>query len=219
MRGIILLAVLALFLRGALAQQGPERIEKPGVKVGDTWIYNTLNGQNGVLEYASLNVIRKLDDKEIRMESSNLDGSNVSRILRTPGFNLVRLDAPTFTRTASPYYPNYAFPLRIGKTWKSSVVLENSNQAGKQIRAELEGKVTGWDSVTVPAGNFLALRIELSGWYQGTSIEGNWMGRIEEVLWYAPEVRNAVRYEYRDTVDASSYSHEIHELVRYWLAP
>jgi hypothetical protein len=219
MRTVIVLAVCALFFKGAMAQQRPEPIEKPAVKVGDTWIYNTLNGQTGVLEHVSLNVIRKIDEKAILIESSNLDGSSVSKILRTPDFNFVRLEAPTFTRTASPYYPNYAFPLRIGKTWKSAVVLENSNQPGKQVRAELEAKVIGWESVTVPAGNFLALKIELDGWYQGTSIEGNWTGRIVEALWYAPAVRNAVRYEYRDTVDVSNYSHEVHELVRYWLAP
>ena len=42
------------------------------------------------------------------------------------------------------------------------------------------------------------------------------IGRIEDTLWYSPGVRNAVRYEYKDTLGTARNTHEIQELVRFW---
>ena len=91
--------------------------------------------------------------------------------------------------------------------------------ASEEVRAELEARVVGYESVTVPAGTFQALKIVMTGPYRGRNPEFNWLGRIEDTLWYSPIVRNAVRYEYRDTVGTGTHNHEIHELVRFWLAP
>lgn len=153
------------------------------------------------------------------MEATGLDGSNPARIQRTADFNLVRIQAPTFTKTTLPYYPNFSFPLWVGKTWKGKVAFESTDQPGKEVHAELEGRVVGFESVTVPAGTFFAMKIELRGPYRARNLEGSWTGRIEDTLWYAPQVRNAVRYEYKDTTDTSPYNHEIHELVDFWLVP
>jgi hypothetical protein len=109
--------------------------------------------------------------------------------------------------------------LQVGKTWKQEVDFADTRQPGNKFRAKLEGRVVGWESVTVPAGNFLALKIEVKGWYSAPNTGGSWSGWIEDALWYAPEVRNAVRYEYMDTTDNQRYNHEVHELVRYWLVP
>jgi len=216
---------LAFFLLGcalmpvAVAQVTPERIAGPAVKVGDTWIFNKLDGWNNVLQDISLVRVTRVGVEGILMEASALDGSNVARIQRTPDFNLVRVEAEQFSKTTLPYYPNFSFPLWVGKTWKSKVAFESTDQPGKEVWAELEARVVGSESVTVPAGTFLALKIELSGPYRAKSLEGSWAGRIEDTLWYAPQVRNAVRYEYKDSSGAAPYNHEIHELVRYWLTP
>lgn len=208
-----------LLLPAALAQAPAPRIEGPAVKVGDTWIYNKLDGWNNVLEDVSLVRVRRVGDDGILMEASGLDGSHPAQIERTAGFNLVRLRAPNFTKTTLPFYPNFSFPLWVGKTWKGKVAFESTDQPGKEVEAELEARVVGYESVTVPAGTFYALRIELGGPYRAMNLEGSWTGEIKDTLWYAPEVRNAVRYEYKDTAGTSPYNHEIHELVRYWLVP
>jgi len=217
MRAGNLLFLCAVFAASAMAQ--PARVDGPTVKVGDVWMYNTLNGWTGELAYVSVNTVKKIGGGDIVMESTSLDRSIVSKILRNRDFNLVRIEAPTFTRSTLPYYPNYAFPLQVGKTWKQEVDFADTRQPDKKIRAKLEGRVVGWESVTVPAGNFLALKIEVKGWYSAPNTGGSWSGRIEDALWYAPEVRNAVRYEYTDTTDSQRYNHEVHELVRYWLIP
>jgi hypothetical protein len=210
---------LLLIATGVAAQQTSLRIDGPGVKVGDTWMYNTLNGWTGELDYVSVNTVKEIAKDGILMESTPLSGEPVSKVRRTRDFNLVSIDAPGFTQRALPYYPNYAFPLEVGKTWQSEVDLNSTKLPDKRVKARLEGKVIGWESVTVPAGTFRALKIVVTGWYRASSLDGSWGGRIEDALWYAPEVRNAVRYEYRDTLETAPYSVEIHELVRYWLAP
>lgn len=219
MRSITLLILCAVLAAGVRAQTAPSRIDGPGVKVGDAWMYNKLDGWTRRLDYVSVITVREIGAGGISMESTALDGRHTANIRRTSDFNLVRIETPGSTRTSLPYYPNFAFPLQIGKTWQRDVEFANSSQPGKKVSAKLDGRVVGWENVTVPAGNFLALKIEVKGWYRAQSSDGNWTGKIEDALWYAPEVRNAVRYEYQDTVGGSRYDHEIHELVRYWLVP
>ena len=215
----LLLMVIGGLSRPAAAQEAAERIEGPAVKVGDTWIFNKVNGWNGALEEVSLVRVTHVDSGGILMEAGGLDGSQPARIERTAGFNLVRIEAPQFSKTTLPFYPNFSFPLWVGKTWKGQVAFESSDQPGKEVHAELSARVVGFESVTVPAGTFFALKIEMSGPYRARNVEYNWTGRIEDTLWYAPQVRNAVRYEYKDTSGTSPYNHEIHELVNFWLVP
>ena len=210
------LFVCLLLALPAFAQERARRIESPGVRVGDTWIYNKIDGWKRALEETSINVVKRVDRSGILMESSNLDGSGTAKIMRSAAFNLVRIDAPGFTQTAEPFYPNYSFPLYVGKTWSGTVALSNTKRPLTQVKAELQGRAVGWEMVTVPAGTFLALKLSMKGSYLASGIEGSWSGSIEDTLWYAPEVRNAVRYEYIDYLDRSRHNHEVHELVRFW---
>ncbi|MBI4989534.1 MAG: hypothetical protein HZC23_12005 [Rhodocyclales bacterium] len=219
MRVLVFLMLVCLSAPAAVAQVTPERIEGPAVKVGDVWVYNKLNGWSGELEDISVVRVKRMAAEGIFMEATGLDGGNLARIQRTPDFNLVRIELPQITKTTLPHYPNFSFPLWVGKTWKGRVAFGSTDQPDKEVRAELEGRVVGFESVTVPAGTFFALKIELRGPYTAKDTENNWVGRIEDTLWYAPQVRNAVRYEYKDTVGVSLYNHEIHELANYWLVP
>ena len=214
MRTLLALLACLLVAAPALAQTGAVRIESPGIRVGDTWIFNKIDGWKRTLEEVSVNVVKQSDRDGIVMESSSLDGSSVAKILRSTAFNLVRVESPGFSQAAKPFYPNYSFPLYAGKTWKGRVVLSNSKQPGTEVTAELQGRAVGWEMVTVPAGTFFALKLSMEGTYFATGLD---RGTIADTLWYAPEVRNAVRYEYIDFAGTSQrYNHEIHELVRFW---
>ena len=216
MRRLIPLLACLLAAASAFAQGDARRIESPDVRVGDTWMFNKIDGWKNSLEEVSVNVVQRSDASGIVMESSSLDGSSVARILRTTAFNLVRIEAPAFTQKAAPFYPNYSFPLYAGKTWKGKVLLSNTKQSGVEVTAYLRGKAVGWEMVTVPAGNYLALKLRMEGRYDARGPGGIWDGTIDDTLWYAPEVRNAVRYEYIDYFDGARYNHEVHELVRFW---
>ncbi|MSQ72415.1 MAG: hypothetical protein EXR27_14150 [Betaproteobacteria bacterium] len=215
--GCLLACVFAI--APAFAQNADLRIESPGIRVGDTWMYNKINGWNGGLEQVSVNVVKQSDRSGILMESSGIDGGSVATVRRSASFNLVRIDEPGYSQTAEPFYPNFSFPLYAGKTWMGKVVLSNSKQPGTSVTAELQGTAVGWELVTVPAGTFLALKLSMKGNYAGSGLDGNWGGTIEDTLWYAPEVRNAVRYEYRDFSGTKRHNHDIHELVRFWPGP
>lgn len=219
---ILFYLMLGLFVAGAAAQAPTERVEGPGVKVGDTWIFNKINGWNGEIEDISVVKVTRVAPYGIFMEATAPDGSGLARIERTADFNLLRIQTPQFTRTMFPFYPNFSFPLWVGKRWKGRVTFGNTAEQGKEVRAELEARVVGYETVTVPAGTFRALKIVMEGYYSLVAPSPEYWsgtGRIEDTLWYVPTLRNAVRYEYRDTVGTSTYNHEIHELVRFWLAP
>lgn len=220
MRIVVFLAAL-LTAVSALAEAPPYLVSRPTHKVGDTWIYNRLNGRSQALEHVSLNIVREVAAGRILMDSSNLDGSDIYKIRRNGDFNLAESRGPDGSYKRSlPFYPSFSFPLKIGKTWRRNVDFSASDKPGNEVHAKLEARVAGWESVTVPAGTFMALKIELTGWYVGQNMSGFPLdGRIEDTLWYAPEVHNVVRSEYRDTAGGATYSHEIYELMRYWLVP
>ena len=80
----------------------------------------------------------------------------------------------------SPAMKMVDWPLQPGKTWSQDITADLSN--GKRVTVKTRGEVIAYESVTVPAGTFMAYKIVFS-------MNGN---RILE-YWYAPEVRNLVR--------------------------
>ncbi len=57
-----------------------------------------------------------------------------------------------------------------------------------------------WEKITVPAGTFWALKIEVGGWRYdlSTIVRGQQdPQRIEGTIWYSPEVKCAVKSTYR----------------------
>ena len=218
MRIWLFLAFVCVSQGGAWAQRPPERVVGPSVRVGDTWMYNTLNGWTGGLEYISVNTVKEVTPKGIAIESASLDRSSVSTVSRTTGFNVTRIASPSSTKRFDPFYPNFSFPLQVGKSWRGDVTLSDSSKSG-ETQARFTGTAVRWESVTVPAGTFIALRVELRGTYVGDVGGSIVTGTIEDTLWYSPEIRNAVRAEYKDTYGSGTvYNHDVHELVRYWVA-
>jgi metalloendopeptidase OMA1, mitochondrial len=74
------------------------------------------------------------------------------------------------------------WPLQIGKTWSQNITSEITG--GKRVTFTTKGEVVAYESVTVPAGTFMAYKIV-------ATVNSN---RILQ-YWYAPEVRNLVRSE------------------------
>jgi hypothetical protein len=58
----------------------------------------------------------------------------------------------------------------------------------------------GWEKITVPAGEFDAMKVELTAFYQGEEVGTNGgSGQLKETLWFAPAVNNFVKLEYQDS--------------------
>ena len=89
------------------------------------------------------------------------------------------------------------FPLSPGKSWSFEYGFQS--QPGRQIRVTQTATVKGWETVSVPAGSFRALRVEHAGRYTANDWGYVWSGTIREVYWYAPSARRVVMREYKDT--------------------
>jgi hypothetical protein len=85
------------------------------------------------------------------------------------------------------------WPLEIGMTWKhENAWQESSNEPGKTWQ---NAKVVAYEAVTVPAGTFMAFRIEYKGSYSMTDARHmQWTGEVNDTYWYAPEVKADVMH-------------------------
>ena len=80
-------------------------------------------------------------------------------------------------------------------------------------------KVVGWESVTVPAGTFRALRAEIEG-HRGKDPDPYWWpkqaARFQHTVWYAPEVKRYVKAHHLAwSMTASQFADEAVELLEY----
>jgi hypothetical protein len=212
----IWIALSVLLVGNALAQALPSQVDRPAFKVGDYWVYNKLDGGNGKFLDARAESVLKIESGGYRVSSA--DSTGLTTVVRDGHFNLLRQEAEGYLHLAKPFYPHFAFPLSVGKTWKQKMELTWSTAPDVLMTFDsLESKVVGWDMVTVPAGNFMAIKIETSGWYNGKNLGGGWTGKVKETTWFAPDARNVVRSEYLESVGGKPFRHEINELQTYIL--
>jgi len=80
----------------------------------------------------------------------------------------------------TPPLPTIRWPLRVGAKWSESVTIESSS--GKKQTTKATGEVLAYESITVPAGSFMAFKISLT-----------LGGRLFREAWYAPETRTYVK--------------------------
>lgn len=80
-----------------------------------------------------------------------------------------------------------SFPMQVGKNWEYTTSFVDSKCATTTIT--IKAKITGWETVTVPAGSFRALRTDNSGSYANICSTG----RVELRYWYVPEVKWIVK--------------------------
>ena len=115
--------------------------------------------------------------------------------------NLLETKRSDFYMTWNPYYPAFDWPLSPEKKpWTKSYDFPPTT--GGKGSAVMNGKVADWGTlITVPAGTFRAVKIELQGRYQdrGTR-DGDGSGTISETFWYSETVPHCVlRSEQRVT--------------------
>lgn len=205
----------------ALAQPSPaSKVERPDVKVGDSWTYDLTDGRTKSKQYTVVVVVTSVDEKEIRTESKRSDNGSIETTIRNRDLNRLVTDTPPRKTTSDPSGAEYAFPLEVGKTWERKVTTTRSNQPDWKTVAPLTGKVIGWEQVKVPAGTFNSLKIEINGLYDGTDRRGQWNGVIAETIWYVPELKAAARWTYQDNIRGrGDFNNDVWELVAYKPAP
>ncbi len=92
-----------------------------------------------------------------------------------------------------PFDPRFRFPLTPGSSWSA-----RSGEKLAQYERQTESTVTvlGWESVTVPAGTFQAVKVSQVANSQWSPFPGQQaVSKRLTHFWYVPQVRTFARYE------------------------
>lgn len=84
--------------------------------------------------------------------------------------------------------PWRVWPLEVGKQWTIDVDFVTTNGAAGNLKQD--ARVVAYEEVSVPAGKFMAFKIEHDGFVRN----GNFNGRMVDTFWYAPEARADVKH-------------------------
>ena len=99
---------------------------------------------------------------------------------------------PTTRRTLSPL----AFPLFVGKTWSFDYSNVTNESTGETLPRHVDGNVTGWETLKVPAGTFQCLRVVQKLRRMVHAMDGIFPANDIETYWFAPEVRWHIRRQF-----------------------
>ena len=207
--GLFLLMGLVLASPEARGDDSP--IARPEVREGDRWIYRRMDyaGRRSTGEYELRVTFAR--PKAIVAVSTDLAKKTEADTTWTTDWNVVV--APSGDMYA-PDAQTFRFPLSPGATWPSVFEMRRPHARGFHMRFERTARALGWETLAVPGGSFRALRVEIEGPWQRLDLGSS--GRSRTTMWYAPEVKRWVKYEYRDERTGSHFGEE---LVRFVPAP
>jgi hypothetical protein len=161
----------------------------PSLAAGQSWTYRTVNDYNRLpLGEVTSQVTGTADGIRVVVRDGSAEQS--ARLAR-PG---ALAEGPLNDRargTLSPALDVMPFPLEPGKRW-SQTVQRRDTATGDLRDVHVDGRVIGWETVRVPAGEFRALRVErrmrLGDWDQFRG--ETWRAETE---WFVPEVGAPVK--------------------------
>lgn len=175
-RFLLSLALLAapLISRGQAAQMPPAS----DFKVGDRWEWRQLDDRTGLEERK---FARTVIDVDGAIQFTNgLENYQISALIIDGGY--LHSDKPW-----------RVWPLEVGKKWRFEGEWARSDSATGNTRQDVE--VVAYEEVVVPAGKFMAFRIEHHGFYQNARRRS---GQQNDTYWYAPEARADVKHHRDD---------------------
>lgn len=213
MHKAIITFVVALFIASAAA----EVVEHPVIRPHDSWTYtNTIEKGAGWRQTHEEITVVRANETEILVAvqeigskmppKEQLTGPDWSRFRSVNGHEEV-VNRP------------FMFPLSPGKTWEVEYTEDHPNREHSREQFHSNYKVVGWEEVKVPAGTFLALKIEAQGQWTAElapsvsastntqadnagsiavvrtnkSTAQTATGRSYKAFWYVPEVKRYVK--------------------------
>jgi hypothetical protein len=182
------------------------RVERPSVKVGEAWVYRRTNLWNNEIIATTTLTVTYANEKAIHGVTTQTDSAAEGDTISTAEWNMVA----TGSVVQTPHSGNLHFPLYVGKSYDASYTWENT-KTGRRIKHERVARVVGWEEVSVPAGRFHALKIDVEGPSQRLDAFGT--GRTQTILWYAPEVKRWVKGFFED----GAGNRESSELIQFSL--
>jgi hypothetical protein len=177
----LMLASMAVGL-SSMPHARAQNAEAPQLKVGDSWTYTW----SGAARKTETRTLKEIADEQHRFviggdvpsdAAKQPDEQPRERALTTNrDHNIVSPDPQNPGKAR--VFKSYEWPLAPGKAWSFPF---NSDR----FAFTWDVKVQGWESVTVPAGTFKALRLSLQ--------RSGGQAAASEDLWYAPEAKAVVK--------------------------
>jgi len=177
-----------------------ERAPPPSLHSGDLWV-DRIKG----------------DNREFRIEQVQGDGTmNVSfwgSEMTTDSYLNIIVYRSLTEASADPSTSDkpglwFPFPLHPGQTWVNDYNWKITGAAATAGQAEDNGKVFGWEDVTVPAGTFHCIKAEVDTRFYG---KGGMADESQLTYWYAPKVNRFVKFDYHSNYEGPLVA----ELVEY----
>lgn len=174
----------------AVADPGPPVIEAPMVyAVGSTWTEDWTVGDRTVRGSFTLVERREFRGREVYVfanfaprdnPGSACDGEDGILVdVVTENWIGCMRNGEVLARIA-PHNSRFSWPMHLGKKWQRPNTTWVDNFANTQSSFTIEWEVAAWEEVTVPAGTFMAYRIERIDW--------------PETAWYAPELMSPIKF-------------------------
>ena len=167
------------------------RVVAPTGSVGDTYTYETIDHVEPKLSNVTTREIVAIGPFDVTMKFVN-SKSGYSRLL-TFDRDLGLMSTRYGTNEGADYSPAikyFAFPLQAGDNWNAAAT-ETNIKTGKIRMHKLTARVEGYEAVTVPAGNYRALKVVI----ESTVEDDTGINTGRDISWYVPEVRRTVRSE------------------------
>lgn len=164
---------------------GVKSVDAPVYKEGDVWV-DRVRGQ----------------EREFRIERKRDDGffdvSFWGTQMTTDGkLNIIIYRSLTNEGSSSSKsdsaIPWFAFPMYEGKTWDQTFKWQTQDAMPVVGTSNMKGKVIGWEDITVPAGTFTALKVEVTNRSFGKGGAADYM---RMTYWYVPEVKRFVKFDF-----------------------
>lgn len=195
--------------------------------VGDKWTYRFHNKGDKREPFLYTNEVKSMDEKSVWIygESQQPNASVPQYVWRVDLATAAFLERFDFDAAAAngagkrrvnrpASSSSLQFPLTVGRTYN----VKSPWDSGKGFD-EYTAEVQAFEKVKVEAGEFDAYRIKFAGFWNNR-VGGNYSGRLEQVGWYAPAVRNTVKWNYSSrTASGSSWNDTTTELVKWEPGP
>lgn len=194
---------LALLLAGCQAVPfppvaiPPAQAAEPRLEVGDTWIYRHTDGYTKFPRGVFTHTVTAIAGDAVTVQVKSEDGRTVATDRYTRGWNWLERPMTNIQRFRfDPPYAAFHFPLTADKSWSEYSRATDTATGKTYDLARVDGKVSGWQRVTVPAGAFDAILVRRAA-YSGVATFDRTQEYINEDDWYAPAVNNVVAGSYR----------------------
>ena len=191
-----------------------QEIQRPVYNIGDTWNFERTDRTRNVIDLRTQVTTASKSDSEVRFDAKNLESERVTQFAQDLNGNNIEFDG----RKWNAPRPDFTWPLAVGKKWSGKYGGLNQTRNG-QFHEERECEAVAAETISVKAGSFQTIKIVCSGNFRSPAASGTvtLSGTTNSTYWYAPEVKRAVKIEYRDQSQFGIWNNSSTEMISFEL--